>query len=390
MVNNNLHVFIKYNEENPDFPNVRTMAEHIKVLLEKGEFCWGHFTKTKASRNKNGLWEMRTNILDKQIEEGTPTLVFFYSRVSAELYVGVLKTYYDREYPDSHPEIKELIPQYYHSRVGKIERGMEGEMRSYAFVRVNRLIKVDLDDTQHIFNYKGSEESIGVENVLEVKNMTSLLYVNLEEQYYDYLKRKLIDSSDDLSATDLETDHNEKEEYNIGELNVVNEKPHSVEVKKQNSKVENQDMQTNKNGTNRDYEKSQRKNKSIGDAGELIVLNEEIKRLRRLERDDLAEKVMHVSQELGDKEGYDILSYDIIDGIEKEKYIEVKTTEHGRNTHFYITEHEVNFSRQNSENYYLYRLYNYDKKTGNANCYIINGNIEEELILTPDTYKVFF
>ncbi|SMC17270.1 protein of unknown function [Clostridium acidisoli DSM 12555] len=388
MVSENLNIFIKYNEENKDFPNVHTMAEHIKVTLEKGEFCWGHFTKTKFSRNKTGLWKMRTSILDEQFEKKIITFVFFYSRNSKELYVGKLEGYYDREYPDINPDIKELIPKYYHSRIGKIKKGIEGQMRSYAFVRVSNLKKIDFNDTQYIYNYKGTVDTIGEEKVLECKGMASLLYVNLDENFYNDIKKKVMNVNNlQNDLNNLESSEDKDNQFNIGSLNTGELIPESMKIKRNAAKGNNLD----KKSTKRNYDEENKKNGKLGEAGELLVINAEKKRLLKKGRKDLIKDIVHVSKDIGDKAGYDILSFDVDDkGNKIEKYIEVKTTEYGINTPFMIEESEVNFSRINSDKYYLYRVYNYNKKTGDADSYIVKGNIDKKLELSNKTYIAYF
>ena len=97
----------------------------------------------------------------------------------------------------------------------------------------------------------------------------------------------------------------------------------------------------------------------------------------------LAENVDHVSITKGDGMGYDIKSF-TIEG--EEKYIEVKTTTGGINTPFYIEETEVAFSRNNANKYYLVRVFNYDKDTGNAELFIKKGDVEKNFLLQPKTY----
>ncbi|MFA5188687.1 MAG: DUF3883 domain-containing protein [Patescibacteria group bacterium] len=101
-----------------------------------------------------------------------------------------------------------------------------------------------------------------------------------------------------------------------------------------------------------DYLKKNLQNINLGLQGELIVLDWERDNLIQCGLNNLAEKVRHISQELGDGVGFDILSYD---ENGNEKFIEVKTTKSGMNTQFYYSEGELNFIN-NTQNYYLYRL----------------------------------
>jgi hypothetical protein len=133
-----------------------------------------------------------------------------------------------------------------------------------------------------------------------------------------------------------------------------------------------------------DYSASDAKNRELGLAGELQVLNHEQEHLKIQGCSDLAQKVRHVSQVDGDGAGYDILSY-MPDG--KQKYIEVKTTTGAPETPFYITSNEVAFSEQHSSNYYIYRVYNFDMKTNTGKFYIKIGSIACSFDLVAVEYR---
>ena len=114
------------------------------------------------------------------------------------------------------------------------------------------------------------------------------------------------------------------------------------------------------------------KDTKIGLAGEKMVIEYEKKRLTDEGRSDLVKDIEHTSQVKGDGTGYDILSFDK-DG--NRRYIEVKTTSGGKDTPFLISDNEVQFSVSNSENYSLYRVYDFDAKKNTASLYITNGDL---------------
>lgn len=125
-------------------------------------------------------------------------------------------------------------------------------------------------------------------------------------------------------------------------------------------------------------------NKRIGDLGELWAINFEKKKLLKADKLKLAEKVKHVAKDKGDGLGYDILSFDI-DG--KEIYIEVKTTKGNANSTFFITRNELERSKTERQSFYLYRVFNYNEETDNAELLIIKGDLTY-LCEVPWTYKV--
>ena len=112
--------------------------------------------------------------------------------------------------------------------------------------------------------------------------------------------------------------------------------------------------------------------------GELFILRSEFDFLKLNGKDDLANKIQHISVEIGDGLGYDILSYDLFG---KEKKIEVKTTRSDISRPFYLTRNELEVSSKNPENYYLYRLFDFDSNLNKGKYYIITGDLSNSLAL---------
>lgn len=104
----------------------------------------------------------------------------------------------------------------------------------------------------------------------------------------------------------------------------------------------------------------------------------------RLNKIGISNKVIHTSVEEGDGKGYDIESVED-DGITP-RYIEVKTTTGGIGQPFYYSDNELNFSEQHKEHYYIYRIYNFEKATKQADLLLIHGSLKE-LKGKPVTYK---
>jgi hypothetical protein len=109
-------------------------------------------------------------------------------------------------------------------------------------------------------------------------------------------------------------------------------------------------------------------NKKLGDSGEELVMKWEREKLK--DHPDLLKKLERVSEK-NDYLGYDIRSFDT-DG--KEIYIEVKTTRGGKSSSFIVTSNEYMSSKKYATKYRLYRLYNYNPKSG-ADCFILVGDL---------------
>jgi hypothetical protein len=134
-----------------------------------------------------------------------------------------------------------------------------------------------------------------------------------------------------------------------------------------------------------DYSGNDAKNKKLGMDGELLVLEYEKNSLIAANMNDLSEKVRHISEIEGDGAGYDIQSFSPNGTI---KYIEVKTTCGPVETSFYITSNELKFSKQHLDQYFIYRVYEYNKTSNSGKFFVINGDIEKSFTLTPTQYRV--
>jgi Domain of unknown function (DUF3883) len=106
----------------------------------------------------------------------------------------------------------------------------------------------------------------------------------------------------------------------------------------------------------RDYFEREARNRSLGKAGELFIVQYEQWRLVQLGVGQLADRVEHVADTQGDGLGYDVLSFEM-DG--RERYIEVKTTAHDAVTPFFVSSNEVDFAREQAERFRLYRLFHF-------------------------------
>jgi hypothetical protein len=135
-----------------------------------------------------------------------------------------------------------------------------------------------------------------------------------------------------------------------------------------------------------DFIEMENSNKQLGNLGEKFILENEIAHLNEHGKSELAKRVKHVSVDIGDGLGYDILSFDV-DG--NEKRIEVKTTRGDITRPFYITQNELAVSVNNSNNYFLYRLFDFDSMLNKGKYYVIKGNLTNSLTLDSILYVAF-
>ena len=138
-------------------------------------------------------------------------------------------------------------------------------------------------------------------------------------------------------------------------------------------------------GTHIDHIQEAKSNKEIGDAGEEFVYQYERDVIKKYKLGD-DKQVRRVAKLDGDGLGYDILSYD---KYGNEKYIEVKTTSGQEDGHIFITANELAQSEKCPEQYYLYRVYEFDKVNLKGKISIRKGSLKD-LCISAQTYKVNF
>ena len=132
-----------------------------------------------------------------------------------------------------------------------------------------------------------------------------------------------------------------------------------------------------------DWASQDASNRKLGLAGEKWVLKDEIRLLNIAGRQDLAQKVKHVAL-FDSSAGYDIISFDV-DGTQKK--IEVKTTKGSRSTPFFISINEVLTSSEHPEDYWLYRLFEFNEDEESNQYFALNGSVEDLFHLKPITFK---
>lgn len=130
----------------------------------------------------------------------------------------------------------------------------------------------------------------------------------------------------------------------------------------------------------RDYLAQESRNRSLGRAGELLVLELESRRLVAAGKRTLSERVEHVAATRGDGVGFDVLSFE---ENGRERLIEVKTTSFGELTPFYVSRNELARSEADASQYYLYRLFDFRDR---PRVFALPGSISSHCELSPVSY----
>jgi hypothetical protein len=126
------------------------------------------------------------------------------------------------------------------------------------------------------------------------------------------------------------------------------------------------------------------RNRALGEAGEALVLHHERSLLEQAGCHDLAKRVRWVSKEDGDGAGYDIRSYEPGGA---EKLIEVKTTNGGQRTPFFITRNEKELSDERPDAFRLYRVYDF---VPSPRLFTLRPPLEDALLLETETWRAGF
>ncbi len=126
------------------------------------------------------------------------------------------------------------------------------------------------------------------------------------------------------------------------------------------------------------------RNRALGRAGEERVLAHERAVLASAGRDDLAERIIWVSQDEGDGAGYDIASFST-DG--RRRLIEVKTTNGWERTPFHITRNELAVADECRDEWYLLRLWNFSRE---PKAFELRPPLDAHVSLTPTSFQASF
>ncbi len=135
-----------------------------------------------------------------------------------------------------------------------------------------------------------------------------------------------------------------------------------------------------------DYDLLNEEKVENGKKGEEHVLEYEKQRLIDLGLSDYIDQIIHTSL-TDDSAGYDIKSYDYINGSVSPILIEVKSTKGDYNKPFIITNNELKKSKEYSDIYRLYRVYNIH--SNHIDIKVYSGSLDNlELTATRYTAKL--
>lgn len=237
-------------------------------------------------------------------------------------------------------------------------------------------LKGEVDKRQYLMDYKNKDSIMRDWSIYEFLNFL-----------YTQIGRPVNKSKLDVKVEKKKTISSELKEYLDEDYEKIqNVKPSFVDYKIQESNVLYEYNSKHISGRKKvDFEKENRRNKKLGDRGEVVVKIAEENDLKRLGRKDLAKKIKQVSR-CDDSLGYDILSFKE-DGTKK--YIEVKSTKSRIGTaNFLISENQIRKSKS-MDNFYVYVVFEANKR--NPIIWRIKNPFdqpENKVKITPISYRV--
>ena len=127
----------------------------------------------------------------------------------------------------------------------------------------------------------------------------------------------------------------------------------------------------------------------MGDAGEKHVYEYERNKLLKIDRSDLAEKIVKQHEDKSFFPGYDIQSFD---EHGNKIYIEVKSTKEKKKSFFEISDNEVIAAREYGKDYHIYHVTNalVNPKIRRIIKNPISYVDENKMLLEPWIYKLKF
>lgn len=244
---------------------------------------------------------------------------------------------------------------------------------------------------QIIRNFVSHKESYknDIDFILGDDGVTRLYLKNhiiekMEEQEENPTSQKFVDTV--LDEKYLEKIVNDENEVPVvlsseDKLSISNNFPIIRKSRKNNNRqyIRKSDFET--------YIKDYQKKLDNGYIAEGLVYEYEKDKLINMGRKDLSEKVVWISREYGDGFGYDIKSYEIVDGLAKEIYIEVKSSSSGLSSDFEMSSNEYKFAMEHAHDN-SFKIYRISKRQGKNIGYIIENNLIDDFVIEPSSYKV--
>lgn len=333
------------------------------------------------------------SILNKNITHSTQNgiyVCYLFKRDMEGFYLVLTQgiTYFEREYGRNKYKIAELVSDYIKSEIDTstfskepIDLNSKRSSLGYGYEKTTIISKY--------YNSNRLNEEELINDLKEIVKIYDFILNHFKTNKYDEIIENILEYERLINGKGLMVDADKAEKIikdSIDEEGIepydLNRKLNEVEPKVDRS--QKFERITSPIPKKIDYLKKAQEDAKTGLIGEQLVLDYEKDRLSNNELlCEYADKIEWISTK-SDYYGYDIKSYDIIDGKVKEIHIEVKTTKSKIDTKFQVSKGEVEASKKDKEIYFVYRLYNINST--NVSFYRVNGEIEDNFELDPVTF----
>lgn len=200
---------------------------------------------------------------------------------------------------------------------------------------------------------------------------------NVEEEIQQKIENEENIVSSKVQATKEEQEKTIKEQVsNLKQIDSIE----NITKKKSSNKSTNKSKAVKTNFTKINEIKT-----DFGKKCERIIYEHEKERLRQEGQAEKAEQVIWASEEKGDGLGYDIESFEKVNGKYEKIYIEVKGTDKDCLEPFDVSINEVMVSEQLKGSYYIYRIAKANTKQ--PIFYKVKGSIAEKFDLTAIKFR---
>lgn len=333
------------------------------------------------------------SILNKNITHSTQNgiyVCYLFKRNMEGFYLVLMQgiTYFEKEYGRNKYKVAELVSNYIKSEI-------DDNVFSKETIDLNSKkssLGYGYEKTTIISKYYESNNFNENELLIDLKEMVKIydfIINHFKTNNYDEIIENILEYERLINGKGLLVDIDKAEKIIKDNIDEDGTTPYDLnrtlnEVQPKVDRSQKFERITTPIPRKIDYLKKAKEDAKTGLIGEQLVLDYEKERLSNNEiLSEYVDKIEWISTK-SDYYGYDIKSYDIIDGEVKEIHIEVKTTKSKVDTKFQVSKGEIEASKKDKEIYFVYRLYNINSM--NVSFYRVNGEIEDNFELDPITF----
>lgn len=311
-------------------------------------------------------------------------MVFLFKKDMSGFYLSLNQgiTFFDNQYKNKKYNKASLVANYFQQEITdtsfsteQIDLGGKKGDLGYGYCKTNIISK---------FYQKGNyTDEMIIADLSELSGIYDVIVSHMGTDSYDTVIEKVLDSGEDdfivipeaIQEIRNVVDPNKEMPREFIRKLVEVDRP---EISKHYKKLS---APSNKKT---DYIKKAQNDLKYGLLGEELVLEYEKRRLYALGEIEAANSIKWASK-LSDSYGYDIQSFDYINGRLTPIQIEVKTTPSPVDVDFYVSINELERSREHKETYFVYRIY--DVNSMSPKIYRARGEIDRNFTIDPVTFK---